>query len=675
MSPSRRVTVRLFAVSALVSVVPIIALGFVLGASYRAEARRRGVAEGRTEAELIAQTAIEPFLAPAPLTGRLRSALGSPYDSLARVTSEAVRRDKVSRLRIRNLAGDVVFSDDGSGFLDRPEDEAVDAANGAVVARLTLLNSDSNDSGAAGPEVVEVYQPLVVGGVRVGVLELYLPYAPIRADISAGLHGLFVDLVAGLAVLYVVLFGISLSVSRGLRRQLRVNTHLAEYDALTDLPNRRLFQRRIHEAVARRDAHDERTVAVAIIDLDRFKEVNDSLGHHNGDALLVELGRRLSSAMAPGDTVARLGGDEFGLIVTDDGDLDGTWSRIREVVGREVVVSGLPVSVEGSIGYAVAPADGNDATGLLQRADVALYVAKRDHCGIARYTKDRDHYDPANLTLISELRQAIVADELVVHYQPKARIPNGGFESVEALVRWQHPARGLLSPDRFLPLAEPTELIEDLTDWVLQRALTDVRDLHSLQPLGVAVNVSAHSLGRADFPDRVIEAVRRAGIAPSRLTIEITETALLADPERAAVALSRLDAFGVSISLDDFGTGQTSLAYLSTLPVDELKIDRSFVSDLLTNPAHEAIVRSVIDLGHNLGLRVVAEGIETRDVLDALDAANCDVAQGYHLARPMPLGDLPRFLANAGEREDGGQRLPEAVVRRLTADDITVDGD
>jgi diguanylate cyclase (GGDEF)-like protein len=647
----------LFAGSALLSVVPIVALGVVLGASYRSEARRRGIAEARAQAELIAQTAIEPFLGSGPLTTRLTSAPGSPYNTLVRVTTQAIARQHVSRLRIRNLAGNVVFSDDGSGFSDRPEDEAEDAARGAVVARLTRLNSDTNDSGSAGPEVVEVYEPLVVGTSRVGVLELYLPYSPIQSDIAAGVHHLLIDLIAGLAVLYVVLFAISLSVSRGLRRQLRLNTYLADHDTLTNLPNRRLFQQRVEDALKRLDDSGA-DLAVAIVDLDRFKEVNDSLGHHNGDALLVALGRSLAAAMAEGDTVARLGGDEFGLIVTDTSDLDATWSRIRDTLGREVVVSGLPVSVEATIGYALAPTDGTNATELLQRADVALYIAKREHSGTTRYSEAHDHYDPAKLALLSELRRAIESDELVLYYQPKARMRDDRFDSVEALVRWQHPTRGLLPPGEFLALAEPTELIEKLTDWVLARALADIRDLHSLEPLDVAVNVSARSLARPDFPDRVIAAVQDAGIEPTRLTIEITETALLVDPARAALALSHLDAFGVNISLDDFGTGQTSLAYLSTLPVDELKVDRSFVAGFLDDPTHRAIVRSIIDLGHNLGLRVVAEGIETVNILDALREADCDIAQGYYLARPMPIGDLPRFLATTHASDSHGSSQP-----------------
>ncbi len=637
-------TFRLFVVSAALSLIPVVVLGIVMAGSYGSEAKRRGIAEGRSEAQLIAQTAIEPLLGAAPLQERLRS--GPVYDALNRVTRRAVGDQHVLRLRLRNLSGNVVFSDDGSGFAEELEDEAIEAAHGQIEAHLTHLNGDANDSGNVGPQAVEVYQPLFAGSREhlVGVLEIYLPYEPIRSDIASGVRRLSRDLMIGLAALYVVLFAISLSVSRGLRRQVKLNAFLAEHDPLTELPNRRLFQRRIAEALARvRRGHAP--FAIAIVDLDRFKDINDSLGHHNGDAVLIELAYRLLDELKVEDTIARLGGDEFGILIDDPSDIDACLTRLRDVIGQELVVSAVSVTVEASVGYVFSDAGSDDVDELLRRADVALYVAKEQHTGAVRYDLAYDHYDPANLALITELRRAIEADELVLHYQPKARFASGQFDAVEALVRWHHPVHGLLTPDKFLPLVEPTELIDALTDWVLTRALTDVRDLHSLRDIDIAVNVSARNFSRPDFADRVLRILQNVGVSPDRLTIEITETALLADPVRAATALSQLDAFGVQVSLDDFGTGQTSLQYLSSLPIDELKIDMSFVTDMLENASHAAIVQAIIDLGHNLGLRVVAEGIETRDVFRALHDSGCDIAQGFLLSRPMPVGDLPRFFA------------------------------
>jgi EAL domain-containing protein (putative c-di-GMP-specific phosphodiesterase class I) len=278
-----------------------------------------------------------------------------------------------------------------------------------------------------------------------------------------------------------------------------------------------------------------------------------------------------------------------------------------------------------------------------------MYAAKANHAGVVRYEPSLDRFDAANLSRVSKLRRAIDADELVLHYQPLAALSDRQVVAVEALVRWQHPDDGLLYPDQFLPLAEQTDVIDKLTAWVLRTAAWQILELARDAELTVAVNVSARSLGKATFADEVIAILEQTGLPPARLIIEVTETALLVDPRRAADVLQRVSAAGVRVSLDDFGRGQTSLAYLSTLPLDELKIDRSFVCDMLNNPAHAAIVRSIIDLGHNLDLRVVGEGVETDEVLAGLDASGCDLAQGYLLARPMPAERLYEWIARHGQ--------------------------
>ncbi len=637
---AQRSKVRLFALYAAASLVPVLVLGVVLAAAIRSEAARRGLAEGRSEAVLVAKTAIEPQLGGRPLSAGLTA---RERQRVKRVVTRAIGERDVLRLRLRTLAGRVVFSDDGSGFGERVDDEALDAARGEIVARLTRLNTDSNDRGSAGVAAVEVYQPLIVGppSRRAGVLELYLPYAPISRDVTSGLHMLYRDLALGLAVLYLVLIAISMSATRGLRRQLAVNAFLAEHDALTALPNRTLFQRHAELAVAA--ASREHPTALAIVDLDRFKEVNDTLGHHNGDRLLTELSQRLSSAMRAGDAVARLGGDEFGLILRDVRDPEPVLRRLRELIDREVEIDCLPLSMEASIGFVLAPDDGDDVALLLQRADLAMYGAKTHHAGVMRYSKSLDQYDAHNLSLVSELRTAIDAGQLVLHYQPQVSLPDGRVTAVEALVRWQHPSEGLLPPGKFLPLAEQTDVIDKLTHWVIRTALSEVAARY--RGLSVAVNVSARSLTRGSFAEDVMRILDETGVPAERLIVEVTETTLLADPQRAAEVLERLAAVGVSISIDDFGQGQTSLAYLSVLPVTELKIDRSFVTDMLENNAHESIVRSVIDLGHNLSLRVVGEGIEDAEVLAALRAGGCDLAQGFLLARPMPAASLPDWLS------------------------------
>jgi diguanylate cyclase (GGDEF)-like protein len=639
----------MFTVYAVIALVPVLLLGVVLASSFRGAADRRGLAEGLSEAKLVGRTAVEPLLDGHPLAAGIAA---DERGRLRRLTATAIAEGELLRLRVRNLSGEVVYSDDGSGFGEKPDDEALDAATGHIVARLTHLNADASSSSSSsdddddhsdtGVRSVEVYLPLTAGrpARRIGVLELYLPYAPIARDVTAGLHKLYVDLAVGLALLYVALFLITASVSRGLRRESSRNAFLAGHDPLTALPNRSLFHHRAESAVASA-AEGRESVAIAIVDLDRFKDINDTLGHHNGDRLLGELARRLAAQMRPGDTVARLGGDEFGLILRDISDPEPALERLREVIDREVDVSGLPLTVQASIGFANAPADGTDVDDLLQRADVAMYVAKATHVGVARYDSAADHYDAASLGLVSELRRAIDSEQLVLHYQPQTTLEDGRIRAVEALVRWRHPVHGLLYPGRFLPLAEQTDVIDKLTRWVLRTALREVRDLDPGEDgVCVAVNVSARSLGRRSFADDVTAILEEVGLPASRLIVEVTETALLADPPRAAAVLAHLAEAGVRISLDDFGQGQTSLGYLSALPLHELKIDKGFVIDMAITPAQRAIVRSIVDLGHNLGLRVVGEGVETEEILEILSAEGCDIAQGFLLARPKPIGEL-----------------------------------
>jgi diguanylate cyclase (GGDEF)-like protein len=634
-------TARLFVAFAALTLVPVILLGVILSVSYRGEADRRGLAQGGHEALLMAQTAVQPQLGGRPLAEGLTPA---ETVDMHRLAANAVGSGDVLRLRLRDLAGNVVFSDDGSGFHERPEDEALDASRGSEVVRLTRFNSDSVDTGSVGPTSVEVYLPLEGGQPqhRIGVMEVYLPYAPIAADADDGLSTLYRNLAIGLALLYVILLGISVFVVRRLRRQVRMNAYLAEHDALTDLPNRVLFHRRVEAAVRR--GHDTgRSTTIAIVDLDRFKEVNDTLGHYNGDRLLAALSERMASHLRGLDALARLGGDEFGIVLSDVSEPEEILHRLREVIEHEVEISGLPLSVEASIGYVVAPEHGTDVDELLQLADVAMYVAKAQHQGVTRYDPSQNHYDAANLALVSDLRQAIDTDQLVLYYQPKVTLRDGRVDAVEALIRWQHPVHGLLLPDRFIPLAEQTGLIDRLTEWVVARAAADLSRWGDGRT--VAVNVSARTLGYRGLVPHIVGSLDAAGVTADRLSVEITETALMVDPDRAAVVLRELHAAGVRISIDDFGTGQTSLSYLSTLPIDEIKIDRSFIADMTASSGHHAIVRSIVDLGHNLGFEVVGEGVETGEIASALAATSCDVAQGWLYARALPAADLDAWLA------------------------------
>jgi diguanylate cyclase (GGDEF)-like protein len=636
---------RLFAVYALTSLVPVLVLGLVLAGGDRRDANARGVTESRTEAELLARTAVAPIF-----SGQVLHAGLTPAESAAlhRMSRSAIASGQIVRLRIRNLNGTVLFATDDVGLHDAADADALEAARGHASAEITHLNADDNPTGPQGQRVAEVYWPLSAGAPahRIGVLELYLPYAPIARDVGAGLGALYRDLGIGLAVLYLLLGCISFSVTRRLRAQVARNAHLAEHDALTGLPNRALFHRRVIDAIAAADRGVG--VTVAVIDLDRFKEVNDTLGHGNGDALLRELGRRLGDAVRGNDTVARLGGDEFGVVLTgvrEPHDVLMTLLRLLELMQEEVDVRGLPLAADASIGFAMAPEDGTDVDTLLQHADVAMYVAKGGPSPVVRYDPGHDHYDSGKLALVAELRRAITNDELVLHYQPKAKVPTGEIIAVEALVRWNHPDRGLLYPDAFLPIAEQTGIIDSLTRWVLYTALTQVVSWgDEVGDLSVAVNISARNVSRGDFAEIVLTALAATNVPAHRLLLEITETAFVADPDRAGRSLRQLAAAGVRISLDDFGRGQTSLGYLSTLPLHEVKIDKSFVADMLHERSHAAIVRSVIDLAHNLGFEVVAEGVETEAILAELTVLGCDIVQGYLLARPMSAALFPDWL-------------------------------
>jgi diguanylate cyclase (GGDEF)-like protein len=664
---ARRAAVRLFAVYAVVSLIPIVALGFILAANFRSEAQQRGIDQARSEAHLIAQTAVEPLLGNASLSDGLPAAVRTRVRRLVRETVNRAGEGTL-RLRLRDQTGHVVFSDDGTGFDDPVDDEAVDATHGETIAILTHLNTDATPS-HPGPRAVEIYLPLRAGSPArtVGVLELYLSYAPINREVAVLLSTMYRNLIIGLGALYLALFAISASVTRRLRRQSQVNARLAQYDTLTDLPNRSLFEQRATAALqtARRQGE---AIAIAVLDLDRFKEINDTLGHRNGDEVLTEVARRLAAAAGPDMTVARLSGDEFGLVLPCKVNPEADLAEIRHVLEGDLLVGGLTLSVQASVGYALAPADADDIGTLMRRADVAMYLAKAEHAGIARYDVRRDQYDAATLGLVAELRHAIDSDQLVLHYQPQRNLATGHTTAIEALVRWQHPTRGLLYPDTFLPLAEQTDLIDQLTRWVLRRALTDLQRLGEPgADLSVAVNVSARGIGRGELANDVIEILHELAADPRRLVIEVTETTILADPARAAIELCRLTAAGVKISLDDFGQGQTSLGHLSALPLAELKIDRGFVGDMLEHPAHAAIVHSVIDLGHNLGLRVVAEGVETAEVLAHLSHRGCDLVQGYLLSRPVPLDRLAVWFAP----ERPAAVAPAAGPDRRTAVPVT----
>ena len=424
--------------------------------------------------------------------------------------------------------------------------------------------------------------------------------------------------------------------------------HQALHDSLTGLPNRTLFSQRVQRAVGVAEAVGGQ-VAVLLIDVNRFKEVNDTLGHDNGDLLLQDFSRRLEDSLRPGDTVARLGGDEFGILVPRvDGraGAERVAHRVLRAIDEPFALHDLTLDVDAAIGIALYPDHGADAATLLQRADVAMYGAKASHAGFEVYATANDRYSPRRLALVGELRSAASHGELRVQYQPKCDLHTGRVIGVEALLRWEHPKHGRVSPDEFIPIAEQTGSIRALTAFVLEEALSQCAAWRAAGlELGMAVNLSARSLLDTELPDEIARLLRSTTVPPHLLTLELTESTMMAEPERTAVVLERLHNLGVQLSIDDFGTGYSSLSYLKRLPVDEMKIDKSFVCTMGTDDSDDVIVRSTVDLGHNLGLRVVAEGVEDQRTWERLAALGCDYAQGFWMSRPVTADEIVPLVA------------------------------
>lgn len=437
----------------------------------------------------------------------------------------------------------------------------------------------------------------------------------------------------------------------------------ALHDSLTDLPNRSLLQDRIEQAL-HAGRRNNTPVALLLMDLDRFKEINDAFGHHFGDVLLQQLGARLHGVLRGSDTIARLGGDEFALVLPATG-REGALragQKVMSVLTRPFVVEGYSLQIEASIGVALYPDHSADATTLLRQADVAMYVAKRNGASCEVYAPDCDTNSPVRVALVGDLRQAITNHQLYLMYQPKMDLVSGKIVGVEALARWRHPEHGIIPPDQFIALAERTGLIKPLTIWVLNEAMRECRTWREAGlNLRVAINLSPRTLQDAELIDIVAAALTQWQAQAQWLELEITEGAMMVDAEGTLETLTRLHDMGVTISIDDFGTGYSSLAYLKRLPVDEIKIDKSFILGMAQNEGEAFIAQSVIDLGHNLGMQVVAEGVESQRILELLAAMGCDQAQGYHLGRPSAAADIARALAATGT----GRRHRTPANRRV----------
>ena len=422
-------------------------------------------------------------------------------------------------------------------------------------------------------------------------------------------------------------------------------SYLAMHDALTALPNRTLFRERLGQAILSA-ARERRKAAVVLLDLDRFKEVNDTLGHQNGDLLLKEIATRLRATLRRSDTAARLSGDEFAILLPNVPNLAAASrasEKVLKALNEPFVVQGVGLDVKASLGIAIFPDHGQDADTLIQRADVAMYLAKAAYTGYEIYAADRDDYSRSRLALGGELRQAIEGHELDIHYQPKVQLSTGRVTGVEALARWTHPTEGPIPPDEFIPVAEEAGLGRELTLGILDGALRQCRTWRDQGlDLDVSVNLSARNL-QLQLPNDVARLLDKHHLPPDKLVLEMTESIIMVHPVRALEVVEELNAMGVGLAIDDFGTGYSSLAYLTRLPVQEIKIDKSFVMGM-EEPDNAVIVRSTVDLGSNLNLRVVAEGVETEEMWIRLQELGCDLAQGYYLSRPRSSDKLSAWL-------------------------------
>jgi diguanylate cyclase len=617
---------------ALVCLIPIVLIGMFLLQTLQSNVRGRAISNAVEQARLVTNVG---FATPLAGTDDLSRGLsGVQQSALDRQLSTIRLSNGIDRVVLRNREGRVIYADDHSmvGQLRAPAGARTASSIGSITSQV-----------ATGPsgKALNVFVPIKHGaGPALGSAELSLPYAPIAASIDRQNSKIKLMLIAGLVLLWGTLLTVVSAASQRLRRQAAEKEEQALSDGLTGLPNRTMFTNLVQSTLsgAGRRKH---AGAVMLMDLDRFKDVNDTLGHHNGDLLLQRIASRLDSVLRNTATVARLGGDEFAILLTDANDRQAVVPvvrRILKVLEEPVVVGGLALQVEASIGIAMFPEHGRTVDAVMRAADVAMYVTKEQRSGYEFYDEERHEHrhDAGRLALIGELRRAMDETELVLFYQPKVNLTTGRVTGVEALARWHHPERGLLSPDEFIPLAERSNLLRPMTLYLLDTALRQANAWRSKGlEITVAVNLSMQNMLDLRLPNDLARLLTSWRLPAGSLELEITESTIMADHRRATTILSRLSKMGVRLSIDDFGTGYSSLAYLQELPVDAIKIDKSFVMEMHTDAGNATIVQSTVDLGHNLGLEVVAEGVETLESYNELAKLGCDYAQGYFLSKPL----------------------------------------
>jgi diguanylate cyclase (GGDEF)-like protein len=636
-----------FAVVSLSTVLVLgVALTWLLAATLQKQARKDGLALAQSYVTLGVERSINTMTANTFWTSPEAAQRSAAAGSLDTIKTTAQKRSLQS-LNLYGLDGALLWTSEGSVEGGAPaETEQFDLARTTQRPASLVENVD-------GVPVLSVYVPVnygdSLGGLR-GVAEVGLPWAQTQRLVQQATLSVAAVIAIVLLAAWLLLYRTVHRASTSLRRQSTENERLALHDPLTGLPNRRLLADRLERAVVL-SRRSTKHVGLMILDVDRFKEVNDTLGHDRGDALLAEVAERLASVLRDEDTVARLGGDEFAVLAPTVGsvaDAESLARRVHGVFNDPFVIGELVLHIEASLGVAVLPDHAVDGTVLMQRADVAMYAAKQAHLDVVVYDPTSDGSSTERLIMLGDLRGALGTGQLSVHYQPKIDLASGVVVGTEALLRWAHPTRGNIPPNDFIPLAERTGLIHGLTRYVLELVVTQMDRWDAsgagFAHLPVAVNLSARNLVEPSFADFVEDLLASHDMDPRRLELEVTESALIEDPVRSHAMLHRLAAMGVTIAVDDFGTGYTSMAQLEQMPLKTLKIDRSFVSRMVTDPSGHTLVRAIVDLAHEFGLEVVAEGVEDQEAITLLQEMGCDIGQGFHWSRPVPSADLPEVM-------------------------------
>lgn len=638
--------VQFSVVSFVAMAVIAVVLAIVLSNKIRSDAINDLVDEAVGSASGRLLSTITPADLEVPMTG-------ARYDRFHEFVQQSIVSERTARVKIWAKDGTVIYSNDPAGVGEKfpAKENLLKALDGDTATEIKIPKDVENARERYLGTLMEVYTPIIFPGTTEpqGAFEIYQYYEPTEQRINELRGWVFGSIGGGFLILYGALVSIVGRGWRTINRQRGTLAYLAYHDALTDLPNRTLLKDRLTLALAQA-RRNEQMLAVMFLDLDQFKVVNDTAGHVEGDKLLQSVSQQLNSVLREGDTVARVGGDEFILLlpkIEQLADATEIAERVLTAVGRTRVIVGHEFNISISIGITLFPTDGDDAETLLTNADIAMYQAKEQgKNNFQFFTPVMNTRIQNRLALENDLRHGLERGEFVVYYQPQLNISTGQIVGVEALVRWQHPERGLVLPMEFIPVAEETGLIVPLGEWVLHAACAQIRSWQEagLPPLRVAVNLSAREFQQGNLIEAVAGVLEETGLAPEFLQLEITEGVSIQDVDFTIKVMGELKEMGVQIAIDDFGTGYSALSYLRRFPIDVVKIDRSFVCDLTIDSTDAEIATTIIVMAHNLGLEVIAEGVETEEQLAFLKQRRCDEMQGYLFSKPVPAEKLEEIL-------------------------------